>query len=254
MLVLAILRGGQRPLLRSQQQQSLRLFRLVAPCQRSFPKTLHNALSNLSATRAASTTTKRRERLAYPESLVIYHAGTGRSTFLACLKLTTLFVFAFFGLVVTPAYLTADEPLWKAAGVATCGIVPLAFVAYTTSPFVAWIHLRLPPHARLSRDALAAFLRSPPPATRLDVTTMNIIGKPRRSQMTLADLRPARRRLGMVNYVRDTGAEDASRPWYMFRAVGNFKIEPVAGGERNNAWVWREVAAAIARRNAASSK
>lgn len=52
----------------------------------------------------------------YPERLVIYHAGTGKTTFLACLKLTTIFTFAFFGLVATPGYLAADEPLWKASG------------------------------------------------------------------------------------------------------------------------------------------
>lgn len=47
--------------------------------------------------------------------MVIYHAGTGKTTFLACLKLTTIFTFAFFGLVATPAYISADEPI-KAGG------------------------------------------------------------------------------------------------------------------------------------------
>ena len=47
---------------------------------------------------------------------MIYHAGTGRTTFLACLKLTTIFAFAFFDLLVTPAYLASDHPLWQAAG------------------------------------------------------------------------------------------------------------------------------------------
>lgn len=64
---------------------------------------------------------------AYPENLVIYHAGTGRTTFIACLKLTTIFVFVFFGLVVTPAYLKSDHPLWHAGG----GI----FVPYSLSLF-----------------------------------------------------------------------------------------------------------------------
>ena len=36
--------------------------------------------------------------------MCIYHAGTGRTIFLACLKLSTLFIFVFFGFVVTPAY------------------------------------------------------------------------------------------------------------------------------------------------------
>lgn len=53
---------------------------------------------------------------AYPENLVIYHAGTGRTTFIACLKLTTIFIFVFFGLVVTPAYVKSEHPLWQAGG------------------------------------------------------------------------------------------------------------------------------------------
>ncbi len=52
----------------------------------------------------------------FPERLLIYHAGTPRTTFLACLKLTTLFTFAFFSLVVTPTYLASDKPVWQAAG------------------------------------------------------------------------------------------------------------------------------------------
>lgn len=42
--------------------------------------------------------------LAYGPKLCVYHAGTGRITFASCLKLTTLFICAFFGFVVTPAY------------------------------------------------------------------------------------------------------------------------------------------------------
>ncbi|KAI5862984.1 hypothetical protein GGS23DRAFT_47056 [Durotheca rogersii] len=47
-------------------------------------------------------------KFAYPENLCIYHAGVARTTFLACLKLSTLFTFTFFGLVVTPAYLNKE--------------------------------------------------------------------------------------------------------------------------------------------------
>lgn len=49
----------------------------------------------------------------FPERLLIYHAGTGRTVFVGCLKVTTIFVFAFFALVVTPAhYYATDEPFW----------------------------------------------------------------------------------------------------------------------------------------------
>jgi hypothetical protein len=53
--------------------------------------------------------------IVFPERLLIYHAGTGRSVFLGCLRVTTIFVFAFFSLVVAPTHFYAeDEPLWIA--------------------------------------------------------------------------------------------------------------------------------------------
>lgn len=51
-----------------------------------------------------------------PERLLIYHAGTPRTTFLACLKVTTLFGLAFFTFLVAPAYIVASKPLWQIVG------------------------------------------------------------------------------------------------------------------------------------------
>lgn len=53
----------------------------------------------------------------YPERLLVYHAGTGRTVFIGCLKVTTIFVFSFFGLVVAPThfYSEVEEPLWVPA-------------------------------------------------------------------------------------------------------------------------------------------
>lgn len=36
--------------------------------------------------------------IVYPERLLIFHAGTGRTVFLGCLKVITIFVFAIFGI------------------------------------------------------------------------------------------------------------------------------------------------------------
>lgn len=46
-----------------------------------------------------------------PERVLIYHAGTGRTTFLAMLKVTTLFIGAFFCCVAIPSYIQADKPI-----------------------------------------------------------------------------------------------------------------------------------------------
>ncbi len=112
------------------------------------------------------------------------------------------------------------------------------------------MHLHLPPYARWSRAILERFARTAPPNTRLDVTTMSLIGKPRVSSMVLSDLRPANRRWGMVNYERDTAIADAKRRWWRFRAVSEFNVQ--AGGEKGvkTGWVWRELKEGIARRAA----
>jgi len=73
----------------------------------------------------------------YPERMIIYHGGTlsksdrhittippysmpdtltnsflKGTTFLACLKLSTFFVFGFFDLLMVPSYLAANQP-WQ---------------------------------------------------------------------------------------------------------------------------------------------
>lgn len=40
----------------------------------------------------------------YPETLQLFHAGVSRITFLACVKLSTILLSAFFLFVVTPGY------------------------------------------------------------------------------------------------------------------------------------------------------
>lgn len=57
---------------------------------------------------------------ALPERLIIYHAGTGRTTFLAMVKVTTLFIGCFFCFVVAPGYIKAEKPVWETAGSMFC--------------------------------------------------------------------------------------------------------------------------------------
>ena len=93
--------------------------------------------------------------------------------------------------------------------------------------------MHLPPYARASRPILERFVRALPPSTRLTVTTMSAIAKPRYSALAAADLVPMRRRFGLVNYVRGRDAlevENARRRWYMFRAVGRFYVQERAQG------------------------
>ncbi|QPC63537.1 hypothetical protein HYE67_005768 [Fusarium culmorum] len=185
-----------------------------------------------------------------PEKLIIYHGGTGRITFMAMLKITTLFLGAFFCFIVAPSYVKAEKPEWVTASIVLCGIVPIFFVAYITSPFVTHIHIHIPPYARTSRALLERFVKALPPSTPLTLTTMSAISKPRYSSIQAGDLSPVRRRLGLINYVRDTKEENAKRSWYMFRAVGKFYIQdkkPQARvryqkkTDKVDGWIWDSI-------------
>ncbi|KXJ89599.1 hypothetical protein Micbo1qcDRAFT_165718 [Microdochium bolleyi] len=206
---------------------------------------------------------------AYPERLCVYHAGTGRVTFLACLKVSTLFIFTFFAFVVTPMYLEQEGLSITVLRTTAAAVVPLAFVAWATSPFVTFIHLRLPPYARQSEDMLRRFITqlgsfNPGSGTgmssasraastgpgssitaELEITTMSYIAKPRLSIVKLEDLQPVRKRLGIVNYSRDTAAENKRRKWYMFPAVANFSIQESSNTMPKVPWVWGKLAGRI---------
>ncbi|RQM08827.1 hypothetical protein DH86_00002964 [Scytalidium sp. 3C] len=185
----------------------------------------------------------------YPERLLVYHAGTGRTVFIGCLKVTTIFVFSFFGLVVAPThfYSEVEEPLWVPAAVTVSGIIPMLFVAYTSSPFVTYIHLRLPQFARYSRDMLMRYSKNLPKDAGIDITTMNFIGKPRMNKMKVGELYPVKERFGLVNYARDTTEVNTKRPWWLGKAVRAFSINSNPGRIREKG-VWENIAKSINKR------
>src|SRR2546421_9533001 len=76
----------------------------------------------------------------------------------------------------------------------------MLFIAYITSPFVAYIHLVLPQYARRSRELMIRYARSMSPRAYIDITTMNFIGRQRVSRIALSQLEPTKERLGVANY------------------------------------------------------
>lgn len=186
-------------------------------------------------------------------------------------------MFVFFGAIVTPSFLASHEPWWRTTGgsclpaspglstrltprvgiqVFLCGTIPLLFVAYTTHPFVTAIHIYPPRIARASPEALRRFARGPPPAaTRIDISTLSLIGKPRVSEMVLGDLVPAAtagRGGGIANLARDTRAANAVRPWWRFPAVARFWTFGAGEDGVRTGWVWRELRQEIERREGAA--
>ncbi|KAH7239176.1 hypothetical protein BKA59DRAFT_484151 [Fusarium tricinctum] len=247
----ALPRNIHRSIQKSLQQAQLRCYAKPASPPKK-PVKIEDELK-----RQARAASKESKEFELPEKLIIYHGGTGRITFMAMLKITTLFLGAFFCFIVTPSYIKADKPEWVTASVVLCGIVPIIFVAYITSPFVTHIHVHLPPYARTSRPILERFVKTLPPSTPLTLTTMSAISKPRYSSIQAGDLSPVRRRFGLINYVRDTKEENAKRSWYMFRAVGKFYIQdkkPVTRvryqkkTDKVDGWIWDAIKERIDKR------
>ncbi|RDL29781.1 Uncharacterized protein BP5553_10646 [Venustampulla echinocandica] len=201
---------------------------------------------------ATSTAKPAGKRALYPERLIIYHAGTGRTVFLGCLKVTTIFIFTFFCIVVAPTYFYADDqPPWVPGVAMLSGVVPMVVIMYISGPFVNYIHLRLPPFARHSREMMIRYSKSLPKDAEVDITTMNLLGKPRVARMKVSSLYPIKERFGLANYGRDTKELNSKRPWWMGRAVRQFGVHAgksqIMGGE-----VWGNIAATISKRSKAS--
>ncbi|KAI9835008.1 MAG: hypothetical protein M1838_005437 [Thelocarpon superellum] len=158
----------------------------------------------------------------YPERLLIYHAGTGKIVFLGCLKLTTIFLFGFSCLVLAPSYYQAKGRLrWMAGLAPAVGLIPLLLITRITSPFVTYIHLRLPIFARRSHTALLRYVRTLDPAsgtasaaTELDFTTMRATGRSRVVRLRLPELR---RRWGGAD--KSGAAEKARRSFAVANLV-----------------------------------
>lgn len=117
------------------------------------------------------------------------------------------------------------------------GAVPMIFVAYITSPFVNYIHLRLPNFARNSRDLLMRYSKNPPKDAQADITTMNFVGKPRVTRLEISELRAVKQRFGVGNYSRDTKKINATKKWWMPKAIRLFGVHGGTGRVREGeAW------------------
>jgi hypothetical protein len=131
------------------------------------------------------------------------------------------------------------------------GTMPFLIIWYLTSPMVMWIHMRVPNKYRKSKHVVDLFLDNPPADTELAITNMGAMLKPRVSHVRISDLKPETKRFGLVNFTRDTTKENAQRKWWMFRAVGNFKIEDaIKPAGAKTPWVWNSVARHIRQRAA----
>ena len=97
--------------------------------------------------------------------------------------------------------------------------VPLMYVMYYASPFVAYIHIKLPIFARRSREQLLKWAQSIPPNTELEMTTIKSYGSLRTTRMPISGLRPVKARFGIENLARvprslERTSIGSKRPWW----------------------------------------
>ncbi|KAH7058842.1 hypothetical protein B0J12DRAFT_651717 [Macrophomina phaseolina] len=141
---------------------------------------------------------------AFPERLLIYNAGTGKTTWIAFTKLSTVVFFAFGCLVIAPRlHAHPESPWWAAPAAILLTPLPLLLTTTLTAPFVNSIYLHLPAYARSSRALLARFAANPPPDTLLDIRTIRLNGFWKTTGTTVSELRILpKRRLGLANVER----------------------------------------------------
>jgi hypothetical protein len=154
-----------------------------------------------------------------PERILIYHGGTGKVIFLGMLRITTIFLFGVSCLVVAPAFFSDDYPWYIAPAVVVGGALPMLFVAYTSAPFVNFVHLALPVFARRSREQTLQYAKSLPPTATLYINTMKFTTIPRQTEVRLGDLVRDKALLRPVSF-RNTNP--APLPWWAGRTLRQF--------------------------------
>ena len=72
------------------------------------------------------------------DRILIYHAGTGRTTMIAMIKLTTLFISAFFCGIIVPSYVNSGKDILDTAQGSSSHAQPLSPIIYTQVGRKAW--------------------------------------------------------------------------------------------------------------------
>lgn len=125
----------------------------------------------------------------------------------------------------------------------------MVIVLYTTAPFVAYVHLRTPPFARRSKEALLRWAARIPGDTELDLTTMRAYGKLRVSRLLIKDLRHTSSWASIANFSRVIPASldvSTTRRWWMLKPMRKFHV----GSERRTVRetsIWQDVLKKIAK-------
>lgn len=89
----------------------------------------------------------------------------------------------------------------------------MAFVSYTTGPFVNQVMLVLPRAAKQSPDVMNKYLQNISPDTKLSIETMKLNFWPRRTEVAVKDLALTSDKLRPVTF-RHTRPKNEDCPWW----------------------------------------
>lgn len=95
----------------------------------------------------------------------------------------------------------------------------MLFVAYTSAPYVNFVHLTLPAFARRSREAAMQYAKDLPPTATLHLNTMRFNTIPRQTAVRFGDLVADKQALRPVSF---RNLNPAPRPWWMGRSPTQF--------------------------------
>ena len=125
----------------------------------------------------------------------------------------------------------------------------MVFVAFTTAPFVIYVHIRVPVFARQSREQLMRWSKGIPSSTEIDITTMRFSTRPRATRMRLQDLQSKRGRLGVANLAGSAAVSfpTPKRPWYLGKIPSQFYVGRQNTKSREPS-VWPHVLSSVQRR------
>ncbi|KAJ5579891.1 uncharacterized protein N7459_005876 [Penicillium hispanicum] len=210
------------------------------------PKELSQTAARPSApTTAAAKTSIRRGTTGPPERILVYYGGTGRAMFLGMLRVTTILLFGAACLIVAPSCYT-DEGAWYITPLVIAGgALPMLFVAYTSAPYVNFVHLAIPPFARRTRETAIHYAKDLPPTAVLYLNTMRFNTIPRQTAVRVGDLVADKATKRPVSF---RNINPAQRPWWMGKAPTQFYTADHSQAGRQSAAFYPELWPEIYRR------
>ncbi|KAL1391021.1 hypothetical protein HDK64DRAFT_266273 [Phyllosticta capitalensis] len=190
--------------------------RFLIGCRSGIPKTQHHGRCALSSTalKAKASNAKAipeakpfqetpKVKYLYPERLLIYNAGTGKTAFIGTYKVLCLTLFALGCYKLAPiAYGGTDSNGLFLAGILIVPNLVLLVTTLLTAPFTNSIFLWIPREARRSHENLLRYVKALPRNARLDLITIRLIGMHKTTPTTLGELREFRGGFGAANWVR----------------------------------------------------